>query len=392
MNARIHTDDDSRRDDELPHLLLAAGTTETARIDGISAAGADPTLLAHTPAADAELLAFGDVVRAPTVPASPTGCPTPALVTRAARDVLGFEATTVDAGLAVETGAPTVDIKAEPGADVREEVAVPDAGEIASRARQWVRDLPVDRVAVAETVPGGTTTAMAVLEALGERATVSSSLPENPVGRKRTVVAEGLDASDLDPGDCAGDPIAAIRAVGDPVQATVLGLLQGAGDADVTVECWGGTQLLAIAAATRHTGVFDGSARPADESAPSNDGLAGSDDDRAPPHDGPLTVATTSYVADDESAATRALAEDVGVDLRVTDPGFDSFGHDALARFAAGEAKEGVGMGGAMGLAAARGRLQAVRERTATLYETVVAAPNHGGEHRSPSTGESSGS
>ena len=40
-------------------VILAAGTTETALIDGISAAGALPELMVHTPSADAEIVAYG---------------------------------------------------------------------------------------------------------------------------------------------------------------------------------------------------------------------------------------------------------------------------------------------------------------------------------------------
>lgn len=48
-------------------FVLVAGTTETA-IDGISAAGETPTLLGHTPAADAEIVAYGQPVLAPIDP------------------------------------------------------------------------------------------------------------------------------------------------------------------------------------------------------------------------------------------------------------------------------------------------------------------------------------
>jgi len=328
---------------ECPHVVLAAGSTATARIEGLSAAGADPSLVDHTPAADAELLAFGTTVRAPAVPVAPTGCPTPALATRAVREVVGFDATVLDAGLAARTGAPTVDVGASPGDDVRQSVAVPDVPSIAEAARAWAESLPADRIAVAETIPGGTTTAMAVLRALGERPAVSSSLPENPIDRKRAVVEAALGASDLATGDCAGRPIEAVLAVGDPVQATLLGVLRGAREAGTAVELWGGTQQLAVAALARH----DGDA-------------------------GPLRVATTRFVAEDDSAAVRALAADLDVDLVATDPGFAGTGHVAMERFAAGEAKEGVGMGGALALASTHDILPAVRERFVELYEGLV--------------------
>ncbi|MFC6737499.1 TIGR00303 family protein, partial [Halolamina salina] len=79
-------------------FVLVAGTTQTAAIDGISAAGETPASMAHTPAADAEILAYGRPVFAPIVPVSPAGCPTPGLVTRAVRDLVDFDLVVADAG------------------------------------------------------------------------------------------------------------------------------------------------------------------------------------------------------------------------------------------------------------------------------------------------------
>ncbi len=58
-------------------LVVVAGSTATARIDGISAAGAAPDLLPHTPGADLDVVVHGEPTLAPVVPVSPTGCPTP---------------------------------------------------------------------------------------------------------------------------------------------------------------------------------------------------------------------------------------------------------------------------------------------------------------------------
>ncbi|WP_435143625.1 nicotinate mononucleotide-dependent phosphoribosyltransferase CobT [Halobaculum sp. P14] len=326
-------------------FALAAGTTRTAGIDGISAAGADPALLSHTPSADAEIFEYGHPVRSPVVPVSPTGCPTPAVVTRAVRDCLGFDSIVVDAGLAEPTGAPTVDVDAAPGADVREAVAVADAERTFANARRLGTELPVDRLVLGETIPGGTTTAMGVLAALGERRDVSSSLPENPLALKRDVVRAGLEASGLDPGGLAGQPTEAVRRMGDPVLATLSGLAVGALEADTDVVLAGGTQLAAVAALVRHAG--------------RNDSLA---------------LATTSFVADDESAGIRDLAADLALDLTVTDPGFEANeSHPAMAAYRAGEAKEGVGMGGALALADEAGvEMAAVRDALVSVYDRVT--------------------
>src|SRR5699024_1031099 len=161
-------------------------------------------------------------------PVSPTGCPTPAVVTRAVGECCGFEPLALDAGLAEPTSAPTVEIGNGPGADIRESVAVESTDEIFETARTLARGLPADEHVIGETIPGGTTTALGVLTALGESARVSSSLPENPTALKSAVVEAGLAESDLAPGGAAGDPIEAVRLMGDPVLAGVAGLVVGA--------------------------------------------------------------------------------------------------------------------------------------------------------------------
>jgi NaMN:DMB phosphoribosyltransferase len=360
-------------------FVLVAGTTKTARIDGISAAGADRDLLDHTPSADAELIEYGHLVRAPAAPVSPTGCPTPAAVTRAVRELVGFETLVVDAGLAEPTGAPTVDVGAKPGRDVRAADPVPTAPGAWVAARELGRALPDDELVIGETIPGGTTTALGVFRALGvgretpstPRADddgsttppttgeaddsegpspsngrpragdvpVSSSLPENPLDLKRAVIDDAFEASDLAPGGAAYRPKLAVRFLGDPVLAVTAGLVAGALESGAAVVLGGGTQMLAAVALVRHAGVAD-----------------------------PLTVATTPYVAADADLDAAAAALDCG--LVVTDPGFA--GRDnPLARYAAGEAKEGAGMGGALYLAERAGVLSRTADGTLEVVERV---------------------
>lgn len=323
-------------------VVIGAGTTRTARIDGISAAGADPEVMVHTPSADVEIVAYGRPVRAPVVPVSPSGCPTPAVVTRAVRERLGFDVTVLDAGLARPTGAPTVDVGADPGGDIRDPDPVPAAPEAWRSARALGAALPDEAVFVAETVPGGTTTALGVLRALGEDAPVSSSLSENPLALKRDVVAEGLESSDLAEGEAAGEPVRAVRRMGDPALATVAGFTAGAADAGTDVTLAGGTQLIAAAALVRHAGV-----------------------------DAPLRLATTSFIAED--VPIERAARSLDVDPVVTDPSFYAAGHVAMDRFVAGEAKEGVGMGGALALADRADVLREVRRRTVDVYDRLLA-------------------
>ncbi len=331
-------------------MILVAGTTRTAEIDGISAAGATRDLLLHTPSADAEILAYGDTVRAPVTPVSPTGCPTPAVVTRAVRELLGFDVTVVDGGLARPTGAPTVSVGARPGRDIREADPVQTAPGAFAAAREFGRGLPDDRVVVGETIPGGTTTAMATLRALGEDVieSTSSSLPENPLDLKSRVVEEAFEPSDLEAGRAAHTPELAVRFVGDPVLAVAAGLTAGALESGTEVVLGGGTQLLAVAALVRHAGV------PA----------------RA-------TLATTSYLAADVPELGDA-ADALGLDLRVSDPGFDAEGAGPLSAYADGVGKEGAAMGGALELAEEAGRLDEVTGATRTVLERVTTGGQEG--------------
>ena len=325
-------------------VVLVAGTTKTAAIDGISAAGADSELLVHTPSADAEIVAYGAPVRSPVVPISPTGCPTPAVVTRAVREALGFELTVIDGGLSEPTAAPTVTVGAREGGDIRETDPVPTAHGAYEAARRFGHAIPDDEVLVGETVPGGTTTALGVLTALGEREQVSSSLTENPLERKQAIVEEGLAASALERGGAAGEPKVALRRMGDPVLATAAGFAHGALESDTAVTFAGGTQLLAVVALLRHAGV-----------------------------EATLPVATTSFLAADPSANVEALAADLDAALTVTDPGFAGSSHSAMAGYARGEAKEGVAMGGVLALAERAGLSMAqVRQAIETVYGRLI--------------------
>ncbi|WP_050033123.1 nicotinate-nucleotide--dimethylbenzimidazole phosphoribosyltransferase [Halorubrum halophilum] len=341
-------------------LAVVAGTTATAAIDGISAAGADPELREHTPSADLEIVADGRPAPDSAVPVSPSGCPTPAVVTRAVRELVGFEFVGIDAGLAVPTApteAPVFEAGAAPGGDVRDPEPVPDAAVIFERGRGLVPEVVESQtdasdgseadpeLLVAETIPGGTTTALGVLTALGERPAVSSSLPANPLATKRAVVEEGLAESGIAAGDAAGDPLDALRLTGDPVLAAAAGLVVGAVERDIPVTLAGGTQLAAVAALARHAGV-----------------------------ERRLPLATTSFVADDPSADVGALADDLDLQLAATDPAFGESDHPAMAAYARGEAKEGVGMGGALALSERAGvPASDVRDRVAAFTDRVLA-------------------
>ena len=160
-----------------PLFVGILANTLLSTVPGVSGAGptAEKTLL--TPVLDAELITNGAITSMPVRPNTPTGCPTPATITRAVMELLDITPLFVNAGLVHTPTVPCLDFYGSPGEDPRYSDAVPGAnyiflkGETAGRLLSQYSDLLV----LGECVPGGTTTALCVLRALGYPARVSSS-------------------------------------------------------------------------------------------------------------------------------------------------------------------------------------------------------------------------
>ena len=163
-------------------FALTISHTETCTIPGITIAGATPELAKYTPAADAEFLRYGRCKSIDEIPATPDGKPTPALITRAALGMAKIPNMIIDAGSAhspktpyIHTGLlPGKNIQNEPGLGIDE---VKNAIEYGKQIGESLGAL-ADCLVLGESVPGGTTTALAVLRAFGTK-TYSSSMPEN---------------------------------------------------------------------------------------------------------------------------------------------------------------------------------------------------------------------
>ena len=100
-------------------------------------------------------------------------------------------------------------------------------------------------VLISESVPGGTTTAQAVMEAfgLGVSNLIGSSLFKPPIELKRKIVQRGLSNANL---KTDYDSFDVIAAVGDPFQAFSMGLVIGARLAKQPVILSGGSQMIAV--------------------------------------------------------------------------------------------------------------------------------------------------
>ena len=313
---------------ERPLFLCVLANTETAYIPKLSGAGASPELTDFTPAGDAELVETGGLVSFDSIPMTPPhNTPTPAVITRAALSLTGIPYIFVNAGLKVTPAVEYVDLEASPGQDVRKPLAVPDAQEIFDRAVKLGEELSdkTDFLVIGESIAGGTTTAKGVLTALGYDGNVSSSSAENPLELKNRVVKEGMESSNVTFGSLRDDPMQAIKCLGDPMMPAVAGIVSGFKGGEVILAS--GTQMVAIYAIIKHLGI----------------------------NTDHVSIVTTCYVANDESASFMDLINELGATMYCSNPGFEKSGFKGLQRYVVGDVKEGVGAGGALYLAYLKG-------------------------------------
>lgn len=312
---------------QTPAFCCVLAHTDTCLIDGLSAAGVAAALRPMTPAADAEVVHLGQPRCLPRLPSNPLGAPGPAGITRAALGLLGVRAEFVGVGLRVWPATAYQRLSLVPGASIETGQAVPAARELFAAGRTLGHGLAgqAPYLVLGESVPGGTTTALALLLALGMAAEgrVSGSQPGNAHALKTRVVRAGLAAAGLRPGDGCSDPLGAVEAVGDPMQPVVAGIAAGVADTGGEVLLAGGSQMLAVAAlltALEGCSVLDA-----------------------------VAIGTTRWVLADPAADVAGLATEIGPRLPIiaANLDFSISRHPALRLYERGLVKEGVGAGGA---------------------------------------------
>ncbi|MGC6483136.1 MAG: nicotinate-nucleotide--dimethylbenzimidazole phosphoribosyltransferase [Synechococcus sp.] len=235
----------------LPDVLVVLAGTRTAEIEGISAAGSTAEARRYTAIADAELLLHGPShLPCWPLPPLPAGV-SPALISWVAVQALGL--TPQVAALGLPQSPPFTHLRMEsphlgPSACLRtgRAMAVSRVQHLWNQGYRLGSALRRPLV-LAECVPGGTTTAQAVLQGLGVPVhdLVSGSALHPPLLLKRRLVDEGLAAAAL---PALANPLAVVAAVGDPFQAFAAGVVLGAVKAQQPVMLAGGSQMLAVIA------------------------------------------------------------------------------------------------------------------------------------------------
>ncbi|MEB3266586.1 MAG: TIGR00303 family protein [Cyanobacteriota bacterium] len=318
-------------------VLVVLAATATAAVEGISAAGATPGSRRRTAAADAELLQLGPSGhRCHRLPPLPAGV-TPALISHVVLQGLGLQATVLDLGAPLAPAIPHLRLPPPagggPAACLSSGRAMPRRRVVALLERgRALGQQPAAKapLLLAESVPGGTTTALALLWGLGIEAhgLVSGSLRQPVHALKSALVLRGLAAAGVAPG--VADPLAVVAAVGDPFQPLAAGLLLAAVAQGRPVVLAGGCQMAAVLALALAL------ATPAQR--PRLTALA--------------AVATTGWVAREGGSDLALLLNRIGQRWRVAPLGFAASLRFTAARqaplrdYERGYVKEGVGAGG----------------------------------------------
>ncbi len=234
--------------DNFIFYLVIAGT-ETSQIQGISAAGINSKARRKTALADAEFLLFGPKINHKyKLPFLNAGV-TPALISYVCSKLICVNPIVVPIG-----------IKEKPNfryLNVENYLVGPSkcitTGNSMNKKRVlslYKKGLEIGKstnqpILISESVPGGTTTAQAVMEAFGLNVSnlIGSSLINAPRKLKTKVIKAGLLNANL---NYNFDSIDVISSVGDPFQAFSMGLLIGARLAKQSVVLSGGSQMLAV--------------------------------------------------------------------------------------------------------------------------------------------------
>ena len=326
-------------------FFLFISNTDIARVPGLSAAGANVDVLPYTSPADADVIRFGRPLSIGGFPMDPDGHPTPAIITRAAVTAADIPVCVVRAGSMTPPSPPYVELCSSPGGDPRITASVGEVKKIFYRAVSLAGNFTKSegRVMLAESIPGGTTTALLVLRALGYDCMVSSASSVNPIELKESIWRDASARLGIERGGLRDDPLRAISELGDPMQAAVLGFIIGS-EKRTEVVLAGGTQMLAVAACLRAMGC-----------------------------DREITVATTKYVVNDETTSFSELARLLGVDTYSAALDFSDSPHRGLLDYEKGFVKEGVGAGGSVMYASWLGvGTGEVVARTNELYREIV--------------------
>ncbi len=318
-------------------FLLNTSVTKTCEIPNISQAGI-PGKLYLTPTLDSEFLCVKQVRSLENIAQTPKGVPTPALITRAVHELKPYNNIEIlNLGL---QELPKLeyfkvhDFDLKPSEAINKNANI-NAMDVFQKGVEFAQNLELrsDYVILAESVPSGTTTAHATAKALGYEADklFSSSFKNSPEDIKTKTINEAMALINEE-----DDVFARLSKVSDNMLIFTAGFILGStGRDDLKVVLAGGTQmasalLIANSIVEAMGGVVDTKN---------------------------IALCTTKWIHEDENSDIKALLEQLSFSINAYSSDFDFSlsSHPALKLYDEGEAKEGVGCGGALCYASING-------------------------------------
>ncbi|MDZ7817661.1 MAG: TIGR00303 family protein [Aliarcobacter sp.] len=331
-------------------FLLSASVTKTCEIPNISQAGI-PGKLYLTPTLDAEFLCTKQVRSMPNIAQTPKGVPTPALITRAVHELSAFSNIEI-LNLGLET-LPQIsyfkihNFAIKPSGRIDDGAKI-NAMEVFQKGLEFGQTFKTndDYVILAESIPAGTTTANATALALKYECEgyFSSSYKNSPNDIKNNTIEKALKRVDLN-----GDLFDNLGYVSDNMIIFNAGFILGSRANNLKVILAGGTQMAAVLL------VVNSILRSMGGELDSSN----------------IALCTTKWINKDENSNIKALLEqlDFSINAYASDFDFSLSSHPALKLYDQGEAKEGVGCGGALCYASINGL---TKEQVTTKIESFL--------------------
>lgn len=307
-------------------FLLAASVTRTCEIEGITQAGI-AGLIHLTPTLDAEFITNGTIYSLPNPATTPSGVPSPAIITRAVHLLKPFSSLAIlDLGLVEKPKNCTLyEFGINPSGSIASGAGI-DAKEIFEKGAKFGQEyeLKGDYLILGESTPSGTTTAFASALALGFECSddFSSSFANVPSNIRNQTVNSALSLLNDEMSD-----FEKLGFVSDNMLLFCAGFISSATKRFLVVLA-GGTQMAScLLIADKLT-----------------NGTLNCQN---------LCLATTEWVAKDKNSNIAHLLTLLSFTPSAiyTEFSFQTSRVEILKKYDEGEAKEGVGVGGALAYA-----------------------------------------
>lgn len=309
-------------------FMLALSNTKTANIEGITQAGI-PRMIHLTPTLDSEFVTTGEVRSLDNIAKTPKGVPTPALITRAVHLLAPYgRIELLDLGLEVQPQINHFKIhnfNITPSQSIAKGADI-DAQAIFQKGLKFGQDYQCkdEYIILGESVPSGTTTAMATSIGLKYRAKTcfSSSFKDVPNDiREKTLKLALSHIAHKD------DIFEVLSKVADNMLIFNAGFILGINN-QTKIVLAGGTQMACVLLIVDRILQLMGGTMESSN----------------------LALCTTKWVAEDKNSDIKALLELLRFPINAyyADFDFSLTQHPALKLYDQGEAKEGVGAGGAL--------------------------------------------